>query len=101
MKAYAVYILAVRKTGPLYVGVTSDLRTRLWQHRTGYFQGFTARYNIHRLVYVEWHEEIDLAIRREKRLKDWRRAWKVELIEAHNPGWVDLASSVLGDQDAG
>ena len=85
-----VYILASRERGTLYVGVTSDLPQRVWQHRTGQVEGFTRQYTVTRLVWFEAHEEMLSAIAREKRLKAWRRAWKIELVESNNPGWVDL-----------
>jgi len=84
-----IYILASRRNGSLYIGVTSDIRRRLAQHRDGKV-AHTQRYRIGHLVYFEWHDTIDGAIAREKRLKKWRRAWKVALIEAVNPTWDDL-----------
>ncbi len=95
-KVYCVYILANRKHGALYTGVTSDLAKRLYQHRTKSFTGFTADYGIDRLVRVEWHEEVTVAIAREKAIKKWRRAWKVELIEADNPELHDLSVALFG-----
>ena len=89
-KVPAVYILASRRNGTLYIGVTSDLVRRIWQHRTGVFDGFTKRYRLHRLVYFETHDTMYDAIRREKQLKAWNRAWKIELIERDNPMWSDL-----------
>ena len=85
-----VYILASRERGTLYIGVTSDLPQRVWQHRTGQVEGFTRQYTVTRLVWFEVHEEMLSAIAREKRLKAWKRAWKIELVELSNPGWVDL-----------
>ncbi|MGB3469200.1 MAG: GIY-YIG nuclease family protein [Erythrobacter sp.] len=87
----AVYILASKRNGTLYVGVTSDLQSRIAQHRNGTLGGFTAQYDVKRLVWVEHHETMEAAILREKRIKKWRRAWKLELIEAENPQWHDLA----------
>ena len=84
-----VYILASQRNGTLYVGVTSNLAQRVWQHRSD-GSGFVRRYGIHRLVYVEFHEIMSDAIVREKRIKKWRRAWKLELIERQNPQWHDL-----------
>ena len=84
-----VYILASRRNGTLYIGVTSDLARRVWQHRSGAVSGFVRNY-VHRLVYVEFHETMADAILREKRMKKWRRKWKLELIEHHNPQWCDL-----------
>ena len=90
MKGGWVYIMTNRPEGTLYVGVTSDLAHRAWQHREGVVDGFTKRYNLKRLVYAERHEEIECAIQREKRIKRWPRAWKVELIRKANPTWADL-----------
>ena len=85
-----VYILASRKNGTLYTGVTSDLVKRIYQHKEKLLGGFTAEYNVNLLVYYEVHEDISEAILREKRIKKWRRAWKLELIEKENPNWIDL-----------
>jgi putative endonuclease len=85
-----VYILASQRNGTLYVGVTSVIARRAWEHRSGAVGGFVRDYGVHRLVFVEFHETMDDAILREKRLKKWRRAWKLELIERHNPQWRDL-----------
>lgn len=84
------YILTNRPNGILYVGVTSDLVRRMWEHREGLMDGFTKRHGLKRLVYVERHDEIIRAIQREKNLKHWSRAWKVNLILAENPDWKDL-----------
>ncbi len=86
-----VYILASRRHGTLYVGVTSDLMGRLYQHRTGAVPGFTSEYGVRRLVHFEMFGGMDAAITREKQLKGWRRAWKIALIEEGNPDWEDLA----------
>jgi putative endonuclease len=85
-----VYILASRRNGTLYVGVTSDLARRVWEHRSDAIDSFTRRYAIHRLVFAEFHETMEEAILREKRIKKWRRAWKLTLIERDNPQWRDL-----------
>jgi putative endonuclease len=85
-----VYILASRQNGTLYVGVTSDLANRVWQHRSEAVSSFVRDYRVYRLVYAEFHQTMADAILREKRLKKWRRAWKLELIEAQNPQWRDL-----------
>ena len=85
-----VYIVTNRPNGTLYVGVTSDLARRIWEHRDGVIEGFTKRYGLKQLVYVERHEDIRAAIQREKSLKHWSRAWKVQLILATNPAWNDL-----------
>ena len=88
---YYVYILASRKNGTLYIGVTNDLRRRAYEHRKGLIQGFTRRYGLKRLVYFEETGSIEGAIWREKQLKWWRRVWKIALIEKENPDWDDLA----------
>ena len=90
-----VYLLASQRNGTLYLGVTSDLVGRVRQHRQGATPGFATRYGVHRLVWFEEHPRIVDAIAREKQLKKWRRAWKLELIEAANPGWVDLYERVV------
>ena len=87
---YFVYILASHRNGTLYTGVTNNLDCRVWQHKNNVFEGFTKRYGVHRLVWFEVHDDIRLAIEREKRIKRWRRAWKIALIEAMNPDWDDL-----------
>ena len=89
-QTYYVYVLASGRNGTLYVGVTSDLAARVWQHRSGATLGFTSRYGVHHLVHVEAFSDINEAILREKRIKKWRRAWKLELIERTNPQWHDL-----------
>ena len=94
MKVFYVYILASRRNGTLYIGVTSDLVRRIWQHREGAVPGFTKTYSVHRLVWFEQHADAESAIRREKRLKTWLRAWKIQLIEAANPHWEDLFDSI-------
>ena len=86
-----VYILASQPRGTLYIGVTSDLMGRLWQHRSGALPGFTRRYKIHRLVRFEMFGDMAGAIAREKQLKNWHRQWKINLIEESNPHWADLA----------
>ena len=92
----AVYILASAPNGTLYVGVTSDLIQRLWQHRNGSFPGFTQRYGVQRLVYYELHGDMEHAIVREKRLKKWERQWKLRLVNEFNPAWEDLWAEVSG-----
>ena len=93
-KIPCVYILASRRNGTLYVGVTSDLVQRVWQHKNDLADGFTKRYGVHRLMWYEVHECMESAIVREKAIKKWNRAWKIELIEEGNPGWVDLYEEV-------
>jgi putative endonuclease len=94
-KQPAVYILTNKKRGTLYVGVTSDLVRRIWQHRNDQMDGFTNRYGLHRLVHYELTEDMYTAISREKQLKWWRRQWKVDLIEVDNPDWNDLWPGIL------
>lgn len=94
-KQPAVYILASKRNGTLYIGVTSDLSKRVWEHKNDLVDGFTKRYRIHRLVYYELHEDMTLAISREKQMKKWNRAWKLELIEKQNPDWRDLWEGIL------
>ena len=89
-KKPAVYILASDRNGTLYVGVTTNLVKRVWEHREGIADGFTKKYSIHKLVYFEQFNDMDNAITREKRLKKWRRSWKLKLIEENNPNWNDL-----------
>jgi len=86
----AVYILASQKNGTLYIGVTSNLRQRVWQHRNDLVPGFTRQHGVHRLVFFELHATMESAIAREKQLKKWNRAWKLRLIEGANPQWRDL-----------
>jgi len=93
--SFYVYILATRKDGPTYVGVTNDLHRRVFEQKTHAVKGFTAKYNVDRLVYFEVFESIEAAITREKQLKKWRRAWKVALIERGNPEWRDLAEEFV------
>ena len=90
MKAPCVYVLANKPNGTLYIGVTSNLVQRVWQHKNDLVEGFTKRYGIHRLVWFEAHESMESAITREKMLKRWKRAWKIRLIEEANPKWSDL-----------
>src|SRR3989304_3751531 len=89
-KQYSVYILASKRNGTLYVGVTSDLAKRVYQHRNDLVGGFTQKYQIHKLVYYETADDVNAAITREKQLKKWERAWKIRLIEERNPGRQDL-----------
>ncbi len=94
MKAGFVYILASRRNGTLYVGVTSNLKQRVWQHKQHVIAGFTQKYAVAQLVFYEMHEDIYAAISREKQIKKWRRAWKLNLIEEFNPDWLDLYDSL-------
>ena len=93
--SYCVYILASRRHGTLYIGITNDLRTRLEQHRLGLGSEFVRKYSVYRLVYVETYENAEDAIRREKQLKKWNRAWKLRLIEEKNPNWDDLYDTLI------
>ena len=90
-----VYILASGRNGTLYVGLTSNPVQRIWQHRSGFVQGFTKQHRTHLLVWIERHETMLPAIGREKALKRWRRAWKIALIEQDNPYWRDLYPDLL------
>ncbi|HEV8680727.1 MAG TPA: GIY-YIG nuclease family protein [Stellaceae bacterium] len=92
---YYVYLLASRKHGTLYLGVTNDLVRRVHEHKSGLAAGFTARYGVDRLVWFEVHDDIEAAILREKKLKKWRRDWKIALIEANNPDWLDLWEAII------
>jgi putative endonuclease len=94
-KQPAVYILASKRNGTLYVGVTSDLVKRIWEHKNNMVEGFTKRYMVKQLVWYELHESMESAIMREKRIKDWKRAWKLELIESKNPDWLDLYDTIV------
>jgi len=89
-KQFYVYILASQRNGTLYIGVTSNLVQRIWQHKEKLVEGFTSKYGVKNLVYFEIHDTADSAITREKQIKKWRRAWKVDLIERSNPDWKDL-----------
>jgi putative endonuclease len=91
----AVYILASKRNGTLYIGVTSDLMKRVWEHKHDLVEGFTHKYGVHTLVYFEQHDEMVEAIRREKQLKKWNRAWKIELIEKANPDWRNLWQEII------
>ena len=90
MKQYYVYILTNKKQGTLYIGVTSDLRKRVYEHKEKLLDGFTEKYNLRKLVYYDSTEDVYSAITQEKRLKKWKRQWKIDLIEKSNPGWKDL-----------
>jgi len=94
-KRPCVYLLASGRNGTLYAGVTGDIARRAWIHKSNAVGGFTKRYAVHRLVYVEFHETMSDAIVREKQIKKWRRAWKLALIEKTNPQWQDLYGDLL------
>ena len=91
-----VYLLASKPNGVLYLGVTSDLIKRIWQHKNVFVDGFSKKYNVHNLVWFESHVYMESAIMREKRIKKWARDWKVALIEENNPGWADLYDQIIG-----
>ncbi len=91
-----VYIMASKRNGTLYVGVTSDLIKRVYEHKNNLVAGFTKKYGVHILVYFEETPEIESAIKREKQLKVWKRKWKLELIEERNPKWIDLYDNIAG-----
>jgi putative endonuclease len=94
-KQPAVYILASKRNGTLYIGVTSNLVKRIWEHRNNLVEGFTERYGVHNLVWYELHESMESAIQREKRLKEWKRRWKMQMIEKVNPDWEDLYPRIV------
>ena len=95
MKTYFVYIMANRKNGTLYVGMTNDLIRRVWQHKNDVLEGFTKKYSVHTLVYLEATNDVNGAIGREKRLKKWNRQWKINLIEEKNPNWDDVYDTLI------
>lgn len=99
MNEYYVYILASQKYGTLYVGVTNDLVRRMYEHKNDMVEGFTKKYQVNQLVYYEQTGQIQSAIMVEKRMKKWRRQWKIELIEAYNPEWKDLYFDLVGFVD--
>jgi len=93
-KNYYLYILANRKDGTIYIGVTNNLKKRVFEHKSGLISGFTKKYNVKKLVYFETHDKIDIAILREKRIKKWNRAWKIRIIESMNLEWNDLYDEI-------
>lgn len=95
-KLYTVYMLASRRNGTLYIGVTNDLSRRVSEHQQGLVEGFTKKHGVHLLVWYEVHSDINEAIAREKQLKGWNRAWKIRLVEEHNSGWNDLTEAING-----
>ncbi|MBK9664173.1 MAG: GIY-YIG nuclease family protein [Nitrosomonas sp.] len=97
--APAVYLLASQRNGTLYIGVTSNLIQRIWQHREGLAEGFTKKYRVKTLVWYEQHATMESAIAREKALKKWNRAWKLKLIEQTNPQWRDLWPEINGETE--
>lgn len=99
MKVYAVYILANKPRGTIYIGFTNDLKRRMAEHRLGEVEGFTKQYDVKKLVYVEQFKYVNNAITREKQLKRWHREWKINLIEQQNPELVDLYETIFGPTD--
>ena len=95
MRCPCLYILASKPNGTMYVGVTNDVIRRIWEHKSDVIDGFTKQYGVHTLVYAEFHETMPDAILREKQIKKWRRAWKIDLIERNNPRWCDLYEQML------
>ena len=95
MKTYYIYILASKRNGTLYIGITNDLTRRIFEHKTGLINGFTKKYSVNKLVYFESTNDVNAAILREKRLKKWKRQWKIELIEKSNPDWNDLSEGLI------
>ncbi len=95
-KQPCVYLLASKRNGTLYTGVTSNLVKRVWEHKHHSVEGFTKKYSVERLIWYEVHETMESAITREKAIKSWKRAWKIHAIEAVNPQWQDLYSDLLG-----
>ena len=93
---FFVYLLSSKPHGTLYIGVTSDLPKRVWEHKNNVVPGFTSRYGVDKLVWYEPHDDWEAAFRREKQIKEWKRAWKIGLIEAQNPQWVDLSPGLFG-----
>lgn len=95
MKQFYVYILASKRNGTLYLGVTSDLIKRVWEHKNKLVKGFTEKYGVDKLVYFEMHADAENAVRREKQIKKWNRAWKLRLIEEKNRDWRDLFEDIV------
>jgi putative endonuclease len=96
MKHFYVYILCSKKNGTLYTGVTSNLIKRVYEHKNNMAEGFTKKYDVHRLAWYEVHESAESAITREKQIKKWERSWKIELIQGQNPEWKDLYEDICG-----
>ncbi len=93
---YFVYILASQRNGTLYTSVTNDVIRRAWEHKEQVVEGFTKKHGVHILVWYEMHEDINVAIAREKQIKGWNRAWKIKMIERDNPQWRDLYDKLIG-----
>ena len=94
MNQFYVYILCSKRNGTLYTGVTSNLKKRIYEHKNNLVEGFTKKYNVHLLVWYEVHESAESAITREKQIKEWKRAWKLALIEKDNPEWNDIYEGI-------
>jgi putative endonuclease len=94
MNNYYVYILANKRNGTLYIGMTNNLKRRIFEHRSNLIDGFTKKYSIHKLVFFEIYQDVNTAITREKRIKEWKREWKLKLIEDFNPLWEDLFDKI-------
>jgi len=95
MREYYIYILASKRNGTLYTGFTNDLLRRVSEHKSDVVKGFTKKYGVHRLVYFEQYDDYDAVLQREKQIKEWKRKWKVELIERTNPKWKDLFDELV------
>ena len=96
MKQYYVYMLASKRNGTLYIGVTNDLIRRVYEHKQGLLKGFTKKYNVRRLVFYEETNDVESAITKEKQMKKWKRQWKIDLIQENNPEWEDLYNKITG-----
>jgi len=94
MKTYYVYLMASKRNGTLYIGVTNDLAQRVWEHKNDVHEGFTKKYGVHRSVWYEATTDVAAAIQREKQMKKWHRQWKINLIEEENPNWDDLYEGI-------
>lgn len=101
MKQHFVYILASQRNGTLYIGVTTDLLKRMWQHKNKAIPGFTAKYNVNMLVHYEVYDDYWIAANRERQLKNWKRKWKLDLIEKDNPEWNNLHSDIVNTEPLG
>ena len=99
MRTYYVYIMASKRNGTLYIGMTNDLVRRVYEHKNELVEGFTQKYGIHQLVYYESTNNVTVAITREKRMKKWKRQWKINLIEERNPNWDDLSEGFSYSSD--
>jgi putative endonuclease len=96
MNTYYVYLLASKRNGTLYIGVTNDLVRRVYEHKNDIVEGFTKKYGIHLLVYYEQYDNVESAIQRERQMKKWNRQWKIRRIERQNPDWRDLYDEIVG-----